>query len=71
MKFSNFCVPGVGFLTPFSVPKGGFLYTMIVQEKGFLLPSSRVLGGGGGGGEVVMDEIDTCINCQTFIKHVN
>ena len=43
VKFSNF-VPGVGLLTPFSVPRGGFLYTMIVPGGGFLLPSSCVPG---------------------------
>ena len=46
VKFSNFM----------SVTRGGFLYKMIVPGGGFLLPSSRVLGG------MVMDEIDTCIN---------
>ena len=28
-------VPGMGLLTPFSVPVGGFLYTMIVSGEGF------------------------------------
>ena len=46
VKFSH--VPGVGLLTPCSVPRGGFLYTVIVPGGGFLLHSSRVLGGGGG-----------------------
>ena len=32
---------------------------MIVPEEGFLLPSSRVPG------EMVLDEIDTCINGHT------
>ena len=41
VKFSNFMSPGVGLLTPFSVPRAGFLYTMIVPGEGFL-PSSRV-----------------------------
>ena len=48
-------VPGMGLLTPCSVPRGGFLYTMIVPRGGFLLPSSRVPGVCPGG--MVMDEI--------------
>ena len=46
--------PGVGLLTPYSVPTGGILYTMIAPGVGFLLPSSRVPGG-------FMDKIDVCI----------
>ena len=61
VKLSNFIryVPGVGLLTPCSVPMGAFLYTMIVPGEGFcslqvVLP--WICPGGG-----VMDEIDTCI----------
>ena len=46
VKLSNFIpyVPGVGLLTPSSVPMRAFLYTMIVPGGGFLLPSSCVPG---------------------------
>ena len=37
VKLSNFIAyfPGVGLLTPCSVPRGVFLYTMIVPGEGF------------------------------------
>ena len=60
VKLSNFIpyVPGVGLLTPCSVPMGAFLYTMIVPGEGFcsLQVCTRDLSRRG-----VMDEIDTCI----------
>ena len=61
VKLSNFIpyFPGVGLLTPCSVPRGVFLYTMIVPGEGFC--SLQVLYQGFVPGEVVMDEIDTCI----------
>ena len=62
VKLSNFIpyVPGVGLLTPCSVPMGAFFVHNDCPRRGFLLPSSCVPGicpGRGG----VMDEIDTCI----------
>ena len=62
VKFSNF-VPGVGLLTPCSVPRGGFLYTMIVPGEGFC--SFQVVSWGG----MVMDEIDTCITRDQAVKY--
>ena len=37
VKLSNFMphIPGVGLLTPCSVPRGAFLYTMIAPGEGF------------------------------------
>ena len=61
VKLSNFIpyVPGVGLLTPCSVPRGVFLYTMIVPREGFA--PFKLCTRGLSRGEVVMDEIDTCI----------
>ena len=56
VKFSNFYVPGVGLLTPCSVPRGGFLYKIIVPGGRVFAPFKSYPGG------MVMDEIDTCIN---------
>ena len=54
----------MGLFTPCFVPRGGVLYTMIVPEGEFLPPSSHVLGG------MVLDEIDTCINCTSKVMVV-
>ena len=35
VKFSHFMSPGVGLLTPCSVPSGGLLYTIIVPGERF------------------------------------
>ena len=56
VKLSNFIpyVPGVGLLTPCSVPMGALLYTMIVPGEVFasfkLCTRGLSCGGGGGGG---------------------
>ena len=53
VKLSNFIfyVPGVGLLTPCSVPRGAFLYTMIVPGEGlFFLQVESWLSVPGGGG---------------------
>ena len=54
VKLSNFMlyVPGVGLLTPCSVPRGAFLYTMIAPGEGFapFKLCTRGLSRGGGGG---------------------
>ena len=53
VKLSNFIpyVPGVGLLTPCSVPMGAFLYTMILPGEGFcylqVVYQGFVLVGGG------------------------
>ena len=53
-------VPGVGLLTPCSVPRGGVLYTVIVLGVCSLQVVSRAFVPGGGGG---LDVIDTYIIC--------
>ena len=61
VKLSNFMpyVPGVGLLTPCSVPRGAFLYTMIATGDSFA-PFKLCTRGLSRRG-VVKDEIDTCI----------